>query len=51
MSQIRYSATAARSARKDPRQPIALEAAKSVPGLMTIVSRDIVAISVQLIQD
>lgn len=38
---VRYTATAAFStSRKDPRQPVALEETRNVPGLMTIISRD-----------
>jgi len=36
---IRYTASAARSSKPDPRKPVALENAKSVPGLMTVVQR------------
>ncbi|KAI0631134.1 hypothetical protein C8Q77DRAFT_1061853 [Trametes polyzona] len=36
---VRYSASAARSDRRDPQRPVALEKARSVPGLMTILSR------------
>ncbi|EJC98228.1 uncharacterized protein FOMMEDRAFT_97148 [Fomitiporia mediterranea MF3/22] len=45
---IRYAATAATrdSSRRDSRQPIALEKASGVPGLMTIASRETVALSV-----
>ncbi|KAJ7598955.1 hypothetical protein C8J56DRAFT_915468 [Mycena floridula] len=38
--QIRYQASAARSAKPDPHRPVALEQAKGVPGLMTIVKRN-----------
>jgi hypothetical protein len=38
-SQIRYSAHAARSERCDPRRPVALDKAISIPGLMTILER------------
>ncbi len=38
-SQIHYSAQAARSNKPDPQHPVALQNAKGVPGLMTIVSR------------
>ncbi|KAI0792420.1 hypothetical protein C8Q75DRAFT_598991 [Abortiporus biennis] len=37
---IRYSANAARSDRPDPQRPVALENVRSVPGLMTVLSRD-----------
>ncbi|RDX44419.1 hypothetical protein K466DRAFT_556178 [Polyporus arcularius HHB13444] len=36
---IHYSAQAARSNKPDPQHPVALQNAKGVPGLMTIVSR------------
>jgi hypothetical protein len=36
---IRYSASASRSSRPDPQKPVALEKAKSVPGLMTVLPR------------
>ncbi|KAL7277300.1 hypothetical protein ACG7TL_009156 [Trametes sanguinea] len=36
---IHYSANAARSDRRDPQRPVALENARGVPGLMTIVNR------------
>ncbi|KII87623.1 hypothetical protein PLICRDRAFT_54702 [Plicaturopsis crispa FD-325 SS-3] len=36
---IRYSADATRSDRPDPRKPVAVAEAKSVPGLMTIIER------------
>jgi len=36
---IRYSAHAARSERCDPRRPVALDKAISIPGLMTILER------------
>jgi len=36
---IRYSAAAARSERRDARRPVALDQAKGVPGLMTIIER------------
>jgi hypothetical protein len=38
-AQVHYTAAAARASKDDPRKPIALEQAKSVAGLMTIVSR------------
>ncbi|KAF4618695.1 hypothetical protein D9613_010140 [Agrocybe pediades] len=37
--QIRYIALATRSSVPDPRKPVALEKAKGIPGLMTIVKR------------
>ncbi|CAL1699488.1 unnamed protein product [Somion occarium] len=37
---IRYSANAVRSEVADPQRPVALENARGVPGLMTVVSRD-----------
>ncbi|THG96508.1 hypothetical protein EW145_g7768 [Phellinidium pouzarii] len=43
---IRYAATAASSPIRDPRQPVELDKASGVPGLMTIVSRDVVATNV-----
>ncbi|OSD01512.1 hypothetical protein PYCCODRAFT_1369239 [Trametes coccinea BRFM310] len=36
---IHYSANAARSDRRDPQRPVALDKARGVPGLMTIVNR------------
>ncbi|PCH35249.1 hypothetical protein WOLCODRAFT_80056 [Wolfiporia cocos MD-104 SS10] len=36
---IRYSASAARSGRRDPQKPVALEGAHGVPGLMTVLDR------------
>ncbi|KAI0760238.1 hypothetical protein C8Q74DRAFT_1208509, partial [Fomes fomentarius] len=36
---IHYSACAARSDKRDPQRPIAIEHAKDVPGLMTILTR------------
>ncbi|KAI0738964.1 hypothetical protein C8Q80DRAFT_1113235 [Daedaleopsis nitida] len=36
---INYSAKAARSDRRDPERPVAMENAKAVPGLMTILNR------------
>ncbi|CDO70370.1 hypothetical protein BN946_scf184999.g10 [Trametes cinnabarina] len=36
---IHYSANAARSDRRDPQRPVALEKARGVPGLMTILNR------------
>ncbi|KAL6306392.1 hypothetical protein BKA93DRAFT_729404 [Sparassis latifolia] len=36
---IQYTASAARSDRNDPQRPVAMERARGVPGLMTIVSR------------
>lgn len=36
---IRYSASASRSQKRDPQQPIALDCARSIPGLMTILDR------------
>ena len=37
--QITYRANAARSDRRDPQRPVAIENAKDVPGLMTILNR------------
>ncbi|KZT04449.1 uncharacterized protein LAESUDRAFT_657779 [Laetiporus sulphureus 93-53] len=37
---IRYAASAARSARPDPQSPVAIEHAKGIPGLMTILDRE-----------
>ncbi|KAI0074445.1 hypothetical protein K474DRAFT_1685720 [Panus rudis PR-1116 ss-1] len=37
---VRYSASAARASVPDPQRPVALENAKGVPGLMTVISRD-----------
>ncbi|EEB93968.1 hypothetical protein MPER_07304 [Moniliophthora perniciosa FA553] len=37
--QIHYSAAATKSSKSDPHKPVALDAAKSVPGLMTIMER------------
>jgi len=37
---INYTASAARSTRPDPSNPVALDQAKGVPGLMTILGRD-----------
>ena len=37
--QVRYSARGARSERGDPQRPVALENARDVPGLMTIMNR------------
>ncbi|KAJ8469107.1 hypothetical protein ONZ51_g9206 [Trametes cubensis] len=36
---IHYSANAARSAKRDPQRPVALDKARGVPGLMTILNR------------
>jgi len=36
---IRYSASAARSEKCDPHRPVALDQAKGIPGLMTILER------------
>jgi len=36
---IHYSASAARSEKCDPRRPVALDQAKGIPGLMTILER------------
>ncbi|OJT14029.1 hypothetical protein TRAPUB_9419 [Trametes pubescens] len=36
---VHYSASAARSDKRDPQRPVALDQARSVPGLMTIISR------------
>ncbi|KAH9937985.1 hypothetical protein B0H21DRAFT_780701 [Amylocystis lapponica] len=36
---VHYTASAARSERRDPQRPVALDRARGVPGLMTIVSR------------
>ncbi|KAI0356065.1 hypothetical protein OH77DRAFT_1424375 [Trametes cingulata] len=36
---VHYSASAARSDRRDPQRPVALDKARGVPGLMTILSR------------
>ncbi|KAI0763080.1 hypothetical protein BD413DRAFT_484725 [Trametes elegans] len=36
---IHYTASAARSDRRDPQRPVALESARGVPGLMTILKR------------
>ncbi|KAH9855367.1 hypothetical protein C2E23DRAFT_866945 [Lenzites betulinus] len=36
---VHYSASAARSDKRDPQRPVALENARNVPGLMTILSR------------
>ncbi|EJF56233.1 hypothetical protein BD309DRAFT_874327 [Dichomitus squalens] len=36
---VRYSACGARSDKRDPQRPVALENVRDVPGLMTIVSR------------
>ena len=35
--QIRYIASAARASISDPQQPIALEQARGIPGLMTVI--------------
>jgi len=37
--QVQYSANAARSDRRDPGRPVALDQSKGVPGLMTILKR------------
>lgn len=37
--QVQYSANAARSDRRDPGRPVALDRSKGVPGLMTILKR------------
>ena len=37
--QIVYTANAARSDKRDPQRPVALENVRDVPGLMTIVDR------------
>jgi len=37
--QVQYSAHAARSDRRDPGRPVALDQSKGVPGLMTIIKR------------
>jgi len=37
--QVQYSANAARSDKRDPGNPVALEQSKGVPGLMTILKR------------
>jgi len=37
--QVQYSANAAKSDRRDPGRPVALDQSKSVPGLMTIIKR------------
>jgi len=37
--QVSYSANAARSDRRDPGRPVALDQSKGVPGLMTIIKR------------
>ena len=39
IGQVHYSARGARSERGDPQRPVALENARDVPGLMTIVNR------------
>jgi len=36
---IRYQASAARSEKRDPCRPVALDQARGVPGLMTIIER------------
>jgi len=36
---IRYSASALRSSQPDPHKPVALDKAKSVPGLMTVLPK------------
>ncbi|KAI0366853.1 hypothetical protein BV20DRAFT_971381 [Pilatotrama ljubarskyi] len=36
---VHYSASAARSDRRDPQRPVSLDKARGVPGLMTILSR------------
>lgn len=38
-SQVSYTATAARTKLADPGNPVAIERAKGVPGLMTILDR------------
>jgi len=37
---VRYSAQATRSSHPDPQRPVALENVRSVPGLMTVLSRE-----------
>ncbi|KAI0822984.1 hypothetical protein BC628DRAFT_1326089 [Trametes gibbosa] len=37
--EVHYAASAARSDKRDPQRPVALDSARSVPGLMTILSR------------
>ncbi|TFK21155.1 hypothetical protein FA15DRAFT_95705 [Coprinopsis marcescibilis] len=38
--QIRYTGAATRSSKPDPRRPVALDQAKGIPGLMTILKRN-----------
>lgn len=39
--QVRYMANATRSSAVDPRRPVALDKAKGIPGLMTIIKRGV----------
>ena len=41
-AQIHYSAFAALSPQPDPRQPVALSQARGVPGLMTVLERQLI---------
>lgn len=38
--QVQYAGVVARCDRPDPHYPVALEVAKSIPGLMTVISRE-----------
>jgi hypothetical protein len=38
--EVRYHASATKSAARDPHRPVALEEAKGIPGLMTIIKRN-----------